>query len=65
LDPKKSTCDHRYGPGGQDKALLMWVRQKNMARHTNQGKGSSNASACAALITVVLFMANEFCHSLS
>jgi hypothetical protein len=29
----------------------MWVRQEILARHTNQGKGSSNASACAALIT--------------
>jgi hypothetical protein len=52
--------------GGQgNKALLMWVRQEILARHTNQGKGSSNASVCAALITVVLFMANEFCQSLS
>jgi hypothetical protein len=27
--------------GGQDKALLMWVRRKNLARHTNQqGRGN-------------------------
>jgi hypothetical protein len=49
----------------RDKTLLMWVRQEILARHTNQGKGSSNASVCAALITIVLFMANEFCQSLS
>jgi hypothetical protein len=42
--------------GGQDKTLLMWVRQEILARHTNQGKGSYNASACAALITTVLFL---------
>jgi hypothetical protein len=45
--------------------LLMWARQEILARHTNQGKGSSNASLCAALIAVVLFMSNEFCQSVS
>jgi hypothetical protein len=49
----------------RNKTLLMWVRQEILARHTNQGKGSSNASLCAELITAVLFMANEFCQSLS
>jgi hypothetical protein len=49
----------------RDKTRLMWVRQEILARHTNQGKCSSNASVCAALITIVLFMANELCQSLT
>jgi hypothetical protein len=51
--PKTSTYDRRCGLGGQDKTLpeLMWARQEILARHTNQGQGNSNASACAARST--------------
>jgi hypothetical protein len=45
--------------GDQDKTLLMWVRQEILARHANQGKGSSNASACAALIAIIAASRNE------